>query len=736
MNRAKFLRLQNLRLAAAMWYQDSDGSIQDPPSLLNRLESRTVQDPSKSLLDRIQTANPMNEMSLFKRISTELSTTVEKEKSPNPPLLRNYSTPWNESPPSHPTSASELSSPSSPKSPQSTEKIMRPLTLLERLSDRPSSTMKRKMSMDPEMPQSSRRRMSLNDSSKVLLNDQLQQTTPKKKLSLHLNDNVSDSQTCRGMDYEEPEHLSTTIKAVPERATYSSSTERTCQEASSSYGPHPVPPKEFRPPNGSGSFVANPSISTISCLQLSTLQSMRIARRALEKHNSHLLRAKQNGKSEVRVTGWPLGNELHKPSFSPSRTEKTSLTSTPVTSKLNLMLNIPLPTNVSSSMTLQLETTKENDVGLQPKYLRYNLWGADHQKLMTTADWSEFASPLPRPPDTEFENPISASTLSSYPHLFKVDTPLNVDHFETLLADHPNPAFVRSILTGLWEGFWPWANTHLPGYPETHHQPPNGVYDDAQLSFFCTQLQHEQDCGRYSPSIGSSLLPGMYCMPIYGVPKPHSDALRLVNDHSAGAYSLNSMVDHSQVIGYPLDNLHLLGRMLLDHHDLTPGQKLVMWKSDISEAYRICPMHPLWQMKQAVCVDGEYYVDQANCFGNSSSFAIFISVNSLITWIAHKERGISFLITYVDDSSGPAIKGDVEYYNAYKTFYPTPQTKLLRLWDELGIPHKESKQLHGETLPIIGILVDPNALSFSLPLVAREQLTMELETWVSEKSSR
>ncbi len=60
------------------------------------------------------------------------------------------------------------------------------------------------------------------------------------------------------------------------------------------------------------------------------------------------------------------------------------------------------------------------------------------------------------------------------------------------------------------------------------------------------------------------------------------------------------------------------------------------------------PMHPIWQIKQAVCVDGEYYIDRANCFGSSAFFAIFIFVNSFIAWIARKESEIASHITYIE----------------------------------------------------------------------------------------
>ena len=61
--------------------------------------------------------------------------------------------------------------------------------------------------------------------------------------------------------------------------------------------------------------------------------------------------------------------------------------------------------------------------------------------------------------------------------------------------------------------------------------------------------------GRFSKPFGEKLLPAMYCMPIFAVPKPHSTNLRMVTDQSAGKYSLNNMIPREDIIGYPLDNL-------------------------------------------------------------------------------------------------------------------------------------------------------------------------------------
>ena len=158
-----------------------------------------------------------------------------------------------------------------------------------------------------------------------------------------------------------------------------------------------------------------------------------------------------------------------------------------------------------------------------------------------------------------------------------------------------------------------------------------------------------------------------------------------------------------------------------------PGEERVVWKSDIAEAYRILPMQPRWQIKQVNRIDDEYHVDRCNAFGSSRGPGIFISFNSLVAWIATEIKRIRYLINYVDDSSGCALRKDYALYEPYGKEYPKDQVILMTLWDELGIPQKPHKQLHGQTLPIIGITVDAEALTLTLSVEAKETLITELE---------
>lgn len=145
-------------------------------------------------------------------------------------------------------------------------------------------------------------------------------------------------------------------------------------------------------------------------------------------------------------------------------------------------------------------------------------------------------------------------------------------------------------------------------------------------------------------------------------------------------------------------------------------------------------MHKLWQLKQVVRVQGGLVVDRVNMFGGTSSGPIFISVNSLVAWVAKTERLVENL-TYVDDSFGLEEVGNMSLYAPYGEEFPSQQTRLLQLWDEVGIPHKRKKQIFGSRLTILGIDVDLDLLSFTLPQESKDRLSAELEEW-SQKGVR
>jgi hypothetical protein len=360
--------------------------------------------------------------------------------------------------------------------------------------------------------------------------------------------------------------------------------------------------------------------------------------------------------------------------------------------------------------------------GNKPRYARKFIWDVDEKVKLTSAQATFFYPPMSSVPDNEFTNTAACHTLDTNPHLFKIVTPINVDLFESYLSTHPNRPFVDSVCYGLRHGFWPWAITRDPSLPTTWDNFRRALKDPAHYEFIRAQWNVEVQLGQFSPPFGPELLPGMYSMPLGVVPKPHSDKLRLVFDHSAEPFSLNSMIPtHERSVH--LDSLSDLGLALRTlRNRVGPDHELVVFKSDVSRAYRLIPMNKHWQIKQVVTIGTDRHVDRCNQFGSGPAGRIWVCFISLVLWIAIYIKHLTDLFGYVDDEFSWEFADNMCWYEPYHKPMPAKQAALLLLWDELSIPHEEKKQVWGTRLTIIGFEVDPNAMTITMPLESRSDL--------------
>jgi hypothetical protein len=251
-------------------------------------------------------------------------------------------------------------------------------------------------------------------------------------------------------------------------------------------------------------------------------------------------------------------------------------------------------------------------------------------------------------------------------------------------------------------------------YPVTWDYSKRPPKNEHEAIFLRAQRDTEIEAGRYSESFGPGLLPGMYSTPIHAMPKPRSEKLRLVNDHSAGPFSLNSMIAREDVAGAKMDSISDLTEALIRYRKIYPGKKLVIFKSDVSAAYRRLPLHPLWQIKQIVTIDDVRHVDHCTSFGGRGSCRDYTSFMGLVLWITIFIKLLDDLLGYIDDNFSFDEDGNVMWYDPYRCYYPTKQTKLLCLWDEIGLPHEKAKQEYAPSLRVIGFLIDPNRMRVSM----------------------
>ncbi|KIJ37984.1 hypothetical protein M422DRAFT_259370 [Sphaerobolus stellatus SS14] len=380
---------------------------------------------------------------------------------------------------------------------------------------------------------------------------------------------------------------------------------------------------------------------------------------------------------------------------------------------------------------------KRNDLITEnrPRFARDFLWEEHEVSFSPTSNLSILASPLPTPPIHELHNTAALSTISTHADLFKIVSPIKVDRLEALLSTHPNQLFVQSICRGLREGFWPWATTAGTAYPITWDNSHQPILDPRHQDFLRHQRDEEISLGQYSETFGKELLPGMYSMPIGVVPKPHGGGLRLINDLSAGTFSLNSMVPKNEGTIH-LDNIRHLGTVLRRVRKSHGSAPLLLFKSDVTRAYRLIPMHPLWQIKQIVTIDSERHVDRCNCFGGRAGGRCWCSFYSLILWIADNIWGIKDLLAYIDDNFSWEFADNTMWYEPYRCYLPRKQGRLLQLWDYLGIPHKQSKQVFGSAIKIIGYHVDVDNMRVSMDNDDRNLLVSSVLQFCNSKISR
>ena len=340
------------------------------------------------------------------------------------------------------------------------------------------------------------------------------------------------------------------------------------------------------------------------------------------------------------------------------------------------------------------------------------------------------APPVPSPPKNELQNKDARRTISENPDLFKVVTPIKADVFKKNLKDHPNQPFVKSVVRGLKKGFWPWADTSdLPITHDGSGQRSTTISKE-KANFIQQQSQDEMNLERWSKPF-EKLLPGMHASPISAVPKSTPGKFRLVNDQSRGPHALNSKIEKNQV-KVKLDTIHDLGDQLLAVQKEHPKREKILWKSDVKSAYRQLPVHPLWQIKQAIPIDDKYHIDRCNTFGNRGGGWNWDRFISLVNWIGAEKKGVPGLLGYVDDNFGWEFKGETSYYEPYKKHMPTKQAHLLRLWDEIGIPHDEEKQLSGPCLRILGYDVDANKMTVKVPDEKKEKVVKLLRSHAQE----
>ena len=364
------------------------------------------------------------------------------------------------------------------------------------------------------------------------------------------------------------------------------------------------------------------------------------------------------------------------------------------------------------------------------RYRRGFIWGdkLHHNHISPAVLYTETAPPLPSPPLSLIEDPTIQASLRSLGGSVKVETPFNVDRFENLLHDHPNQPFVRSVMKGLREGFWPFDEGEWK--LELEEVVGNYASDDIDLAAIRAFRDKEVAAGRWSDALpDSELLPGMKVSPMFVVWQNQKP--RVVTDHSGSG--LNDGIPRSDArVRY--DDMHPFGQALREARKDNPGRRIVTFKSDVASAFLNLPAHPIWQLRQVVNIEGKLYIVRRLVFGNRASPRCWCAVSGLLCWIAVRKLDILGLHIYMDDFFGWDFADRLVFYHG--RLRPQRQVQLLIFWEFVSCPFENRKQEHGDQLKIIGFWVDANQGSISLSPSSISDIVQKIEGFVSTKDRK
>ena len=304
------------------------------------------------------------------------------------------------------------------------------------------------------------------------------------------------------------------------------------------------------------------------------------------------------------------------------------------------------------------------------------------------------------------EHPISLHTIT---------TPLRPFEFERELAQHPNKAFVRQLITDLTHG----CNVGYKG-PQFSHTHPHLPSAHLMPQVIDESLRRECDAGRLAGPYTDKPLPNLRCSGLGVVPK-RGGGYRIIYDLSSPhGRSVNDFIDpQAYSLSYCTvdDAIQIVTRL---------GRGCLMGKIDLKNAFRQVPVRKQDWHLFGIYWKGLYYVDKCLPFGLRSAPYLFNQISEAIEWALRNNYGIEWILHFLDDffTAGKANSNVCKHnMNAMTT-----------LCKRVNAPLKPEKQEGPTTcLTFLGIELDSSTMEVRLPPDRKLELLQHLQQFRTKK---
>ncbi|XP_074539253.1 uncharacterized protein LOC141800545 [Halichoeres trimaculatus] len=310
---------------------------------------------------------------------------------------------------------------------------------------------------------------------------------------------------------------------------------------------------------------------------------------------------------------------------------------------------------------------------------------------------------VPPPSDPSASGTRSAIKPAQLKKLLKIhpSTPLNVQALAAELLNHPDSSFTNHLLTGLSQGF----RVGVVALPDINFVSKNLQSATNEPDIVTQLLGKELNKGYLIGPFDSPPFPVFRTSPIGVATRKYSGKKRLIFDLSAPRsgpiMSVNSLIPpvpfslHYSTVDNAIKLIKIAGR----------GAWLS--KADITDAFKIVPIHPSQWHLFGVKWDQKFYFAVRLTFGCRSSPFIFNLVSEALCWILLNNIRLPAVLHLLDDF----LLIDPPHDNSCSSL-----TKLKQLFNKLGVPLSDEKTLGPATsLEFLGITLDTSAMKASLP---------------------
>ena len=293
---------------------------------------------------------------------------------------------------------------------------------------------------------------------------------------------------------------------------------------------------------------------------------------------------------------------------------------------------------------------------------------------------------------------------------------VNVAEFSALLRTHPNRILVDYLIKGLTEGF----DIGFNGIMSTTR--PKNLLSAMQNKEAVNELINKELVrGHTSGPFESPPFKNLHCSPIGAVIKKNN-SYRLIMDLSQPkGQSIN---EHINKTDFSVQYTHF---DVATEMVYVQGQSCYLSKVDVKHAFRLLPVKPSDWPLLGYYWEGSYYIDTLLPFGLRSSQAIFNQFADVECWIIQHVYKLKNIVHYADDF----FLVSAQNYNEAKN----DLQNLINAFQQLDIPLAAEK-IVGPTkkLTYLGIEIDSNDLTISIPDEKYIELMNSLPSWINKKT--